>query len=364
MAENQNPQTYEETLRRTTWISSLASVGFHLIIVVIYFSAGSITAVRINFASMLLSLCAFFLLRYPHQYKLSGHLVTFSIYFSTLATSIALSLSIPSTVNWFTFVIIVATMTNSLFGGVLWGIITVTTVNVLVVFQPVLFSAEAALSPINAVADNIVLLIAVAVAIIVNESTKRNAMLQAKKLQDELQLLATIDDLTKTFNRRHFYAHMQGAMKQAHETNRPLSLVLFDLDHFKQINDNYGHAIGDQVLTAVVNRCQGNIREKDILWRYGGEEFIILMPDTPLNTAQRIAERLCNIVQRDAIRTDGATDVVFVVTDGVAERRAVRVGETTADGTAVLAGLAGGERVVVEGPAGLVDGARVEERSR
>ncbi|MBN2499509.1 MAG: diguanylate cyclase [Anaerolineales bacterium] len=302
MLNNQDIQAYQKTLQRITLIGSLFGALFMLFFALSYLSTGFLLAMWINLIAAFISLVSFFImLRDTNRYKSCGYLLAFAVYFSNLFTSIVMSSSIAVTVNWFTFIILMATLTGGVRGGIVWGVINILTVIALVV-QRSLPGLE--IQPIYEIADIVLPLVAVAIAVIFNEQIKQKALNKTEALQNEMRHLATIDDLTNTFNRRHFYAHMQEAMMQAQKTKQPLSLVLFDLDHFKQINDNYGHTIGDQVLTAVVKRCQGSIREGDILWRYGGEEFIILMPDTPLKTAQRIAERLCGIVQRDAIRTD------------------------------------------------------------
>jgi diguanylate cyclase (GGDEF)-like protein len=113
--------------------------------------------------------------------------------------------------------------------------------------------------------------------------------------------LAIIDPLTGIFNRRQFY---QLAMKELDRICRyfhPITVIMFDLDHFKRINDTYGHAAGDQVLQAFAGLVRTSLRTVDIFARYGGEEFILLMPETDLEAGVAIAERLRRKVARTSL---------------------------------------------------------------
>jgi diguanylate cyclase (GGDEF)-like protein len=114
-----------------------------------------------------------------------------------------------------------------------------------------------------------------------------NARLFAK-----VQQLATHDSLTSIYNRHHFFMLAKTEVERARRYNFPLSLIIIDIDHFKRVNDTYGHAMGDQVLQSVVRSCCSQLREADLMGRYGGEEFVILLPHTAIDEAQKVAERL------------------------------------------------------------------------
>ena len=101
-----------------------------------------------------------------------------------------------------------------------------------------------------------------------------------------LRIAAAIDPLTGLFNRRHFYALAERALKQAKKEGRSVALIMLDIDHFKEINDAYGHPAGDYVLQEISSVIRGHLREDDILARYGGEEFVILMPSVGIQTAE------------------------------------------------------------------------------
>ncbi len=89
-------------------------------------------------------------------------------------------------------------------------------------------------------------------------------------------------------------------MNHARQHNLPLSAILLDIDHFKSFNDRYGHAVGDEVIRAVVRNLQGGLRQQDVLCRYGGEEFCIVLPNTPLQVALEVADRLRHSVEQNA----------------------------------------------------------------
>lgn len=108
----------------------------------------------------------------------------------------------------------------------------------------------------------------------------------------QLQVLATHDGLTGLFNRRAIYEHAKAELARAEREAKPLSLILLDVDHFKGVNDQYGHLIGDQALRLVADTIARNIRPYDRVGRWGGEEFLLVLPDTGLEQAGAIAERL------------------------------------------------------------------------
>ncbi len=116
--------------------------------------------------------------------------------------------------------------------------------------------------------------------------------IERSTLLNELQYNATTDGLTQLLNRRTWFEQSQRIAEIAEHSEKALSVVLLDIDHFKQINDSYGHAVGDAALQAISQIIEHNVRKIDVLGRYGGEEFVILLPDTDILTAYHIAERI------------------------------------------------------------------------
>lgn len=104
--------------------------------------------------------------------------------------------------------------------------------------------------------------------------------------------MAYTDSLTGVYNRRYINSHLDRKILEIAEARKPVSVMLFDIDHFKQVNDNHGHAAGDEVLKEIVKRVADNVRDFDMIARYGGEEFLVIMPNTPADAAFMVAERL------------------------------------------------------------------------
>ncbi|MGQ0659099.1 MAG: diguanylate cyclase [Chromatiales bacterium] len=109
---------------------------------------------------------------------------------------------------------------------------------------------------------------------------------------DELLRLATRDPLTGCFNRRAFFEAMEAMFLDARKSGQELCCIMTDVDHFKSFNDRYGHAVGDQVIQVVARSLAAGLRNNDLLCRYGGEEFCIILPDVDITQAQAIAERI------------------------------------------------------------------------
>jgi len=113
-----------------------------------------------------------------------------------------------------------------------------------------------------------------------------------RKNYESSMALAMVDPLTGAFNRRYFDAHLPRMLSPTTGIYKPLAVLMVDIDHFKKINDTYGHASGDVALKAVVERVINSVRPSDLVARMGGEEFAILMPETPMPAAHSIADRL------------------------------------------------------------------------
>jgi diguanylate cyclase (GGDEF)-like protein len=115
---------------------------------------------------------------------------------------------------------------------------------------------------------------------------------QAAVDNQRLSTLANTDDLTGLYNHRHFYQRLEDEFKRAERYNSDLGLILLDLDHFKNVNDTFGHQRGDAVLKELASVLVRTVRETDLVARYGGEEFAVLLPETGMAGAFRQAERM------------------------------------------------------------------------
>jgi diguanylate cyclase (GGDEF)-like protein len=134
-----------------------------------------------------------------------------------------------------------------------------------------------------------------------------------------LQDLAAKDGLTGLYNHRHFQEFIAQQIHQARRSGRSLSLILLDIDHFKEFNDTYGHQFGDVVLKELANLLCSGVRKADIVARYGGEEFAIILADTDLRGAFLIAEKLRVAVERCQLVREGGQDVKFTISLGVSQ---------------------------------------------
>lgn len=138
-----------------------------------------------------------------------------------------------------------------------------------------------------------------------------------KLVEEELKRLAALDPLTGLYNRRHLFDLGGPMFERAKRYERNLSVLMIDADHFKQVNDQYGHGIGDQVLQTIATYLTNLTRKADLLGRYGGEEFIIMLPETSLSQARNAAERLLQYMRKHPIHTEPAT-IPLTLSIGVA----------------------------------------------
>ena len=147
----------------------------------------------------------------------------------------------------------------------------------------------------------------------------------ADSLRENVQAtieMAVVDVLTGLHNRRFFDTNFAPLLGQARNDDKPLSLMILDIDHFKRVNDTFGHEAGDQILKAFATRVRGVVRASDLVCRLGGEEFAIIMPDTSLAIAQRVAERVRGVIERDRFSfAQDQAPIVVTASIGIAERR-------------------------------------------
>jgi len=123
----------------------------------------------------------------------------------------------------------------------------------------------------------------------------------------QIEKLATTDGLTEIFNRRHLISRFEEEFERTKRLKKELGCILLDIDRFKSINDNYGHCVGDEVLKEVANRTKNSIRPYDIFGRYGGEEFMIVLPETDFEATKNLAERIRNIIKENPIEDINVT---------------------------------------------------------
>lgn len=144
-------------------------------------------------------------------------------------------------------------------------------------------------------------------------------LMQKERADHLVQQQASLDPLTHTFNRRTLNDLARKQLARARRLGAPLSLVLLDIDHFKQVNDTHGHLAGDRVLVKFAQVVRDQLREEDVLARYGGEEFCLLLPDVPGPGAVALAGRIRKAVAKESFAVDGKA-IALTLSAGVAAR--------------------------------------------
>ncbi|MDL2324250.1 GGDEF domain-containing protein [Ruminococcaceae bacterium OttesenSCG-928-A16] len=140
-----------------------------------------------------------------------------------------------------------------------------------------------------------------------------------QRYQQQMQHLASYDALTQIPNRLSLEQFGADAFKKAQSSEAPLSALMMDIDHFKLVNDTYGHAIGDTVLVTLAELLREQLRISDFVARYGGEEFVAILPNTPLAAALQTAQRICAAVRKLKVKTDNGTTFGITISIGVGQ---------------------------------------------
>ena len=148
---------------------------------------------------------------------------------------------------------------------------------------------------------------------------KKRAEQALRESEEKYRIISITDALTSLYNSRHFYDQINIEAERSRRYARPLSLLLFDIDNFKRINDTHGHLEGDQILQAVAGVVKNNLRDVDTAYRYGGEEFTVLLPETGIEAAAILAERLRLKIADASQKTGSGSLIKVTVSIGVAE---------------------------------------------
>lgn len=146
----------------------------------------------------------------------------------------------------------------------------------------------------------------------------KQTQLELQQALAQISKIAALDELTQIHNRRSFNELAEAEVKRCQRYHHPLSLLLLDIDHFKQVNDNYGHANGDLVLQTFAHLFREHLRDSDIFARFGGEEFVLLLPETNMTAAKNLANRLSQLLAQQKITTlDEKTSISITVSSGL-----------------------------------------------
>lgn len=138
------------------------------------------------------------------------------------------------------------------------------------------------------------------------------------RLNDELKVASRIDGLTGLFNRRYWQERFEQAYKLAKRREKPSTALMLDIDHFKKVNDTYGHQAGDNVIQSLAHLIKRCVRETDLAGRYGGEEFAVILTDSAVDNAVTVAERLRRLAEHSQVEHEGQI-IKFNISVGLAE---------------------------------------------
>jgi diguanylate cyclase (GGDEF)-like protein len=154
---------------------------------------------------------------------------------------------------------------------------------------------------------------------LLQEKGKNEAYLESEidKRTEELQLLASTDSMTKLYNRRYFTETSSSIFDLAKRNQTALTVIMIDIDDFKSINDTHGHAVGDKVIVGIAQILQNCSRKSDVVSRWGGEEFLMLLPQTDMNGALVIAEKVRDMIEKKEIQLESKQKIHFTVSLGV-----------------------------------------------
>jgi diguanylate cyclase (GGDEF)-like protein len=137
-------------------------------------------------------------------------------------------------------------------------------------------------------------------------------------LNEELKIASRVDGLTGLYNRRYWQERFEDVFKLCKRRDKPSTAMMLDIDHFKRINDTYGHQAGDKVIKMLAQLIQRCVRETDLAGRYGGEEFAIILTDSKVESAAVVAERIRQLAQRLEVEHEGQT-IRFTISIGLAQ---------------------------------------------
>jgi len=176
--------------------------------------------------------------------------------------------------------------------------------------------------------------------------------LQIQELMEKLRMAALTDSMTKLYNRAYFAETSINYINLAERDKTPISVIMLDIDKFKNINDTYGHDVGDKVIIALAKLLQDNKRNSDIVCRYGGEEFTILLPNTSKEGAKQLAEIIRKNCENTIIRSSLDEEVHFSISLGIADidpiqHRAIEIALKHADDALYRAKNSGRNRVEI-----------------
>lgn len=336
-----------EIFRRVLVAVSVLAGAIHVAFLALFQATGVGVLANINVASVLCYVLAFFIVRRGHALAgillMSGEVVAHAVLASVL-------IGWGSGFHHYIILVVPVIVLSSLYGWPLKLALSLGFAALYAGLSALLRSAEPPYRLDALVLDGLHLF-NVAGMLVILIALSAYYFILVSQAQRTLRLLATTDPLTQLSNRRHLLGAGQAEVRRVQRYGRPLSVILCDVDHFKLINDRHGHDAGDAVLRAVSRTLQRGLRNMDLAARWGGEEFLLLLPETPLDGARQLAERLRADIAAQRIAVAAGGTVSLTLTFGVAAigpDEALEQAISRAD-AALLAGKREGRDRVVTG---------------
>ena len=154
----------------------------------------------------------------------------------------------------------------------------------------------------------------------INRVIRERALINERdRMIERLKKLSIQDPLTELFNSRHFYAQLGDEIQRSERYLHPLALIFIDIDHFKAINDTYGHMVGDQALLLIAKKMQASLRSQDTAYRFAGDEFTIILPETTSDNARFVADRIKAEMEKESLVISEQEIAKITLSMGIAE---------------------------------------------
>ena len=273
----------------------------------------------INFCIVLLSYL--FFIRKPVKRKALVSNITIFIQFFSALTIVLLTGGIESSaLIWFPFLPAIMVFMNGIKNAIIWLVLSLFLFLYLYLGQSL--NLDTVIIGYSSTTDrflDIVMMAFTALFIISGiDISRKRTFKKLEDIQSELKILATTDPLTGLFNRRCFEDRAEAEIKRSIRYNKSLTVIMADLDYFKQINDTFGHKAGDYVLKEISKIIRKSLRDIDLIGRYGGEEFIMLFPELDQTTSLIVAERLREEIENTVISVKEKT-VKITISIGITE---------------------------------------------
>ena len=314
VSPDQTP-SYRESLLLVTRYGSWTVVIYEIIFVVFYTANNyPLPVVMVDLFACLLGCLAVWLSRTEKWWAWAAVSVSVALYLSTTISSLYTGGINSSSLVWLPFMPVAGAMVAGRKMGFSLSLLCLLTVVAMFILNRVM-GIDLTIQPtteLDRLVDLSLMLLAITALAWYNESAKKQAMKQLEEARTRMQELATIDPLTGVYNRRQFFNHSRQLFENTPEQHGEISILMLDIDRFKRVNDTHGHAVGDQILVGMVRLISDALRKQDVLARFGGEEFVVYLPDTDINAAVHIAERLRALIETTPIPTDAGPLTITV----------------------------------------------------